>query len=126
LLPVRLLGADGGRAVNTSFDGRVFRSSAAETGDGSGFPVGHYHQEGDLVWAEFSGGAVRVGRLAGHRDPLGTLTAGAVPVLAGDEVVSGTVVTTASPLPGGRLRLREQWRRADGSTGVSYLDEVAV
>ncbi|GAA3586334.1 hypothetical protein GCM10022222_83740 [Amycolatopsis ultiminotia] len=109
-----------------SFDRRVFRSTAAETGAGSSYPVGYYHQDGDLVWAEFSGGAVRVGRLVGHRSPEGTLSAGYVQLLAGDRLVSGTVVTTASRLPDGRLRLREEWQRGDGSTGVSYLDEITA
>ncbi|HKN56661.1 MAG TPA: hypothetical protein VJX66_29505 [Amycolatopsis sp.] len=107
------------------YDGRKFRSTATETASGEDVPVGHYHQFGDLVWAEFSGGAVRLGRLAGRAAPDQTLTAGYVQVLADGRTVSGELVTTPTVLADGRLRLREQWRRADGSEGVSWIEEIA-
>ena len=35
-----------------NYDGRTFRSAAAETAGNDGVgPVGHYHQDGDVVWA---------------------------------------------------------------------------
>ncbi|MFD0635029.1 hypothetical protein ACFQ9X_29315 [Catenulispora yoronensis] len=38
-------------------------------------------------------------------------------------MVAGTVVSTPERLPDGRIRLVEDWRRADGSTGVSVIEE---
>ena len=67
------------------YDGRRFRSTATETAAGADAPVGHYHQSGDLVWAEFSGGSVRLGRLAGRCARSGELLAGYVQILA-DEI----------------------------------------
>jgi len=110
------------------YDGRRFRSSAAETAAGDGrTPIGHYHQRGDVVWAEFSGGAVVRGSLVASCAQDGTLTAAYCQVLADGEVVAGSCTTTPEVLPDGRLRLREQWRRHDaaGSTGVSYIEELA-
>jgi len=107
-----------------TLDGRRFRSTSPETAAGSDTPVGHYHQSGDLVWAEFSGGSVRLGRLAGRCAPSGELVAGYVQVLTDGRTVSGEVVTTPTELPDGRLRLREVWRRADGTTGVSSIEEL--
>jgi len=107
-----------------TFDGRRFRSTAPETTSDADTPIGHYHQTGDLVWAEFSGGSVRLGRLAGRCTPSGELIAGYVQVLADGRTISGEVVTTPTELPDGRLRLRENWRRSDGTTGVSWLEEL--
>lgn len=86
--------------------------------------VGHYHQDGDLVWAEFAGGAVRSGRLIGTSDVHGTLDAAYCQVLVTGEVIAGRVTSTPTTLPDGRLRLTESWRRHDGSTGVSHVEEA--
>jgi hypothetical protein len=108
------------------YDGRVFRSTAKETAAGSAAPIGRYHQRGDLVWAEFSGGAVRLGRLAGTCAPDGTLRLVYGQVLADGRVVAGECVSTPEWLADGRLRLREEWHRFDSadSTGVSYIEEL--
>lgn len=111
------------------YDGRTFRSTAPETASGGSgparTPVGSYHQHGDLVWAEFSGGAVREGRLVGRCGADGVITAAYCQVLDGGEVVSGQCVSRPERLQDGRLRLREEWCRADGSRGTSFIEEVA-
>lgn len=114
-------------ATAVDYDGRVFSSSAAETADAAGAaPVGHYHQRGDVVWAEFAGGKVIVGRLVGTCEPDGTLRMSYSQVLADGAVVSGSCRTTPQVLPDGRLRLREEWERHGpaASRGVSYIEEV--
>jgi hypothetical protein len=108
------------------YDGLVFSSAAAETADerGNG-PVGNYHQRGNVVWAEFVGGAVVRGSLVGECAEDGTLTLGYCQLLTTGEVISGRCVSTPEVLADGRVRLREQWRRFDatdaGSTGVSFI-----
>ena len=84
-------------------------------------PVGHYHQDGDLVTVEIGGGNVRTGRLVGSVDASGVLTAGYGMVLADGEVIAGRCVSTPAWLPDGRLLLTEQWQRIDGSSGTSYI-----
>jgi hypothetical protein len=108
------------------YDGRVFRSSAAETAIGVDTPIGYYHQQGELVWAEFAGGAVRIGRLTGVRRSDGTIRFVYGQVLTDGRLVAGECVSTPELLPDGRVRLREQWRRFDdaASTGVSYIEET--
>jgi hypothetical protein len=39
--------------------------------------------------------------------------------------MAGTCVSTPTVLADGRIRLTERWRRADGSVGVSYVEEVS-
>jgi hypothetical protein len=111
-----------------SYDGRTFRSSAAETAgaDGQG-PVGHFHQDGRQVWAEFAGGKVVRGRFVGSCAQDGTLELAYCQLLEDGEVVAGLCTSKPEILDDGRLRLAEHWRRFDpaGSTGVSYIDEVA-
>lgn len=99
----------------TSVDSTAVDSTAVE---------GLYHQDGDLVWAEFAGGAVRAGRLVGTRRPDGVLDAAYCFVTATGETVAGACVSTPRVLADGRLRLSEHWRRLDGSSGVSHVEEV--
>ncbi|QMU80498.1 hypothetical protein GXW83_23155 [Streptacidiphilus sp. PB12-B1b] len=106
------------------YDGRRFRSVSAQTAAAGATPVGHYHQQADLVWAEFSGGAVRTGRLVGRCAPDGVLTLAYSQVMTDGQVVSGECVSTPELLADRRIRLREAWRRADGSQGVSVIEEL--
>ena len=117
-------GSDG--PAGTDYDGRVFRSTAAETSLGADTPVGYYHQRADLVWAEFAGGKVRAGRLTGTCDPDGTIRFVYGQVLTDGRMVAGECVSTPEILADGRIRLREQWRRFDAheSRGVSFIEEI--
>ena len=111
--------------MTVDYDGRRFRAEAAETaGRGGAVPVGEYHQDGDLVWAEFRGGAVRIGRLVGSCAPDGVITAAYCQLLDSGELVSGQLSSRPHPLPDGRVRLEERWRRYDGSTGTSWVEEL--
>lgn len=105
------------------YDGRRFRV-ADQPGDD--VPQARYHQHGDLVWAEFGGGGVRRGSLAGTCDPDGVLRLAYCMVLAGGELVSGQCVSTPIVLADGRVRLAEQWERfgPQPAAGMSYLEEV--
>jgi len=104
------------------YDGRRFRKPRDSSGT-----VAVYHQDGDVVWAEFAGGDVRRGHLAGRCEPDGTLHMGYTMVLAAGEIVCGHTVNTPEPAGDGRVRLREVWERYGprAATGVSYLEEVA-
>lgn len=104
------------------YDGRVFAPAGF---DGAGdLPTGRYSQDGDLVWAEFSGADLRAGRLLGRSGADGTITAAYCQVMADGRVLAGQCVSTPSVLPDGRLRLTERWRRCDGTTGVSQIEEL--
>jgi len=107
------------------YDGRRFSSEAAETADRDGTaPIGSYHQSGDLVWAEFSGGSVRTGRLVGTCGPDGVIEAAYVQLLNGGELAAGRMTSRPHLLPDGRVRLEECWRRDDGSSGTSWIEQI--
>jgi hypothetical protein len=103
------------------YDGRVFEPVGQPAGEHA---VGRYSQDGALVWAELSGAHLRTGRLVGRRDADGTIDAGYCQVMADGRVVAGRCVSTPTVLPDGRLRLTEHWRRCDGTTGISLIEEV--
>lgn len=108
-----------------NYRGRRFTPVGREPQPGDdGPPVGRYHQDGDLVWAEFSGGTVRGGRLVGTCRPDGTIDAAYCMVGADGRTAAGAVVSTPTVLADGRLRLTEHWRRLDGSSGVSTIEEI--
>lgn len=120
-MPSRLV--TGTAAVGrVDYSGRRFQP-AESVGDPAA-AVGHYHQEGDLVWAEFTGPTVRAGRLVGSCDADGVIVAAYCMVTKGGETAAGQVTTVPSMLPDGRIALTEQWQRMDGSAGVSHLEEV--
>jgi hypothetical protein len=107
-----------------NYDGRRSSSSATETAAGGRTPVGHYHQAGDVVWAEFSGGAVRSGRLVGSCGPDGVIEAAYVQLLEGGDLAAGRMTSLPHLLPDGRVRLEERWRRDDGSAGTSWIEQL--
>lgn len=121
------LGLTTGGTPSPAIDYRGRRFRPVDSHDypaGTEVPTGEYHQDGDLVWAEFSGAAIRAGRLVGRCRPDGTIDAAYCWVTAGGETMAGTCQSTPGVLPDGRIRLTERWRRLDGSVGVSYVVEV--
>lgn len=114
------------------YGGRRFRPAggsahggAAEHPGGDQVPTGRYEQDGDLVWAEFSGAEIRAGRLVGRCRPDGVIDAAYCWVTRSGEAVAGACVSQPTVLADGRIRLTEHWRRLDGSTGVSCIEEVS-
>jgi hypothetical protein len=110
--------------MSLNYDGRRFTPSE-HVADGRG-PVALYRQDGDLLWAEVSGGELRRGALTGICAPDGTLDFAYCMVYRSGEIVSGRCSSTPTVLADGRIRLDEVWERygADGSRGVSSIEEV--
>ena len=90
-------------------------------------PVAHYHQQADLVWAEFTGGHVRRGSVVGTRTPDGELSLTYCMVLRTGEIIAGRSYSTPERLADGRIRLFETWQRyaPHAAAGTSYLEELA-
>ncbi|MFE0461463.1 hypothetical protein ACFW1A_19660 [Kitasatospora sp. NPDC058965] len=103
------------------YEGRRFHAP-----DGDHDTVAVFHQQGDLVWAEVAGGAVRRGFTAGTRRPDGSLAMGYTIVFASGEVVCGHSVNTPELTADGRIRLSEAWQRygPHAATGTSRIEEL--
>lgn len=106
-----------GLTVELTFAGRRF---APVSGGGT---VATWFQDGDLVWADVTGPELPVGRLVGSVRPDGVLDVAYCFVTPAGPV-AGECESTPEVLADGRIRLTERWRRVDGSSGVSYAEEV--
>lgn len=110
-----------------NYDGRRFRS-VQNTGSGE---VGsetlfHYHQDGNIVWAEYAGGEIVRGQLIATCDDAGGLDMRYQHINSRGDLMTGTSVSTPEVLPDGRLRLHEVWHWTCGvmSAGRSTLEET--
>jgi hypothetical protein len=106
-----------------NYDGKMFQ--AVGIGADGAAPIARYHQQGDLVWAEFAGGHVRRGSLTGVCGQDGVLEF-AYCMLDEGVLVAGHCTSTPERLDDGRIRLREAWQRfiPRAQAGVSCLEEV--
>lgn len=94
-----------------------------EVGDETRF---HYQQDGELVWAEYGGGAIRKGFLIATMLPDNSLDMRYQHVNTQGDLMTGRCRSTPEVLPDGRLRLHErwQWTSGDESAGESVVEEV--
>lgn len=109
-----------------SYEGRRFRTTAADTMDGNeAGPGGTYHQDGSVVWAEFGGGKVVRGSIVGTCDPDGVLNMTYCQLLGDGRLMAGRVRSIPTVLDDGRVRLEEHWERLGDNTesGVSVMEE---
>jgi hypothetical protein len=111
-----------GLIVGLSYDGLRFGPDEVQPGS----VIGHYHQDGEVVTAEFSGDRVRTGRLVGVVDADGVIDAAYCQIMAGGELVCGRCISTPEVLADGRIRLSESWHRIDGSSGISHIAELGL
>jgi hypothetical protein len=109
------------------YDGRRFAPAGHPDGGdpAAGGALAEWRQDGDVVKAFFAGGSLRAGFLAGTVDADGAVDAAYCQVVADGTVQAGRCTSTPLQLADGRLRMREELRRIDGSTGVSFIEEVA-
>lgn len=95
--------------MQPSLEGKRFCTSETDKeGEASAETVFDYHQDGDLIWARYQGGAVRLGFLVGIRDG-DQLDFRYSQLNMTGETSNGHCVTTISTLPDGRIRLSEDW-----------------
>lgn len=88
----------------------------------------HYHQEGSIVWAEYSGGQITRGALIATVQEDGSLDMRYHHVNTAGELMTGKCRSFPEKLEDGRLRLKEtwQWTSGDGSIGESVVEEVRM
>lgn len=107
-----------------SLDGRIL-VGVSNSGDGEvdGRTVFRYHERDGLVWAEYKGGEIVLGRLAGTRAGDG-LDFRYVHVAGDGTSSSGHCVAVLDLLPDGRIRSRETWAwESRPGTGTSVVEE---
>jgi hypothetical protein len=112
--------------MDINYDGRkcasIKNSGTGEVGSETTF---HYHQDGNIVWAEYSGGEIIRGHLIAVRDNDGVLDMRYHHINTKCEMMTGVCTSTPEILPDGRIRLHErwQWTCGDNSSGQSIVEE---
>lgn len=109
-----------------NYDNRRFRSvSNSETGEVGNDTIFHYHQTGEIVTAEYSGGEIVSGHLIAICASEGGLDMRYHHINKRGELMTGICRSTPEILADGRIRLHEkwQWTSGDRSAGQSLLEE---
>ena len=114
--------------MNISYDNRNFRSIAnSGNGEVGGDTIFHYHQDGEVVWAEYSGGEIIRGMLIAKVLADGSLDMRYQHINRRGELMTGVCRSIPELLSAGRIRLHEkwQWTTGDLSSGESIMEEIA-
>lgn len=109
------------------YDGRKFVPKMnTENGEVSGQTVFTYHQNGDVLWAEYCGGDVVKGSLLGTVMHNGELDFVYQHINKDKEIRTGKCHSIPTVLGNGKILLSEQWEWTSGdcSKGESLLHEV--
>lgn len=110
-----------------NYDNRKFSSvENSASGEVSGETVFHYHQKDDLVWAEYSGGAIVFGNLIAKVLPDSSLEMRYQHLNLSGELMTGKCFSKPEILSDGRIRLYEKWQWTSGdlSEGKSIIEEL--
>lgn len=113
------------------YDNKILTSlSNTPNGEVGSDTTFHYHQEGNIVWAEYSGGSVVRGTLIATvregAEVEGTLDMRYQHVNKEGGLMTGRCISVPEVLEDGRLRLHEtwEWTSGDRSRGESVVEEV--
>lgn len=110
-----------------SYDDRKFRSiQNSATGEVGRDTIFQYHQTGNIITAEYSGGDIVSGHLIAICDSEGLLDMRYHHINTNGELMTGVCRSTPEILPDGRIRLHEkwQWTSGDRSSGESIIEEI--
>lgn len=113
------------------YDGKTFTSASnTSNGEVGTDTVFHYHQDGNIVWAEYAGGSIVKGFLIAtirkDAEVEGTIDMRYEHVNQDGELMTGQCVSVPEKLADGRLRMHEmwEWTSGDRSKGESVIEEV--
>jgi hypothetical protein len=109
-----------------SYNNKTFRPvQNTENGETSSDTLFYYHQVGNILTSEYSGGQIVKGHLIGIVSPEGMIDMRYHQVNQSGELMTGICVSTPELLPNGKIRLHEKWTwtSGDGSSGYSIIEE---
>ena len=95
----------------------------SESGEVSGDTVFSYHQKGNAIWAEYSGGSIVKGFLLGTMDENHNLHFTYQHINTEGEIKSG-VCDSKPQIENGKLRFYESWKWTNGEKGTSIIEEI--
>lgn len=111
-----------------NYNNRIFRGKVnSVNGEVSEATRFHYHQSGNQVWAEYSGGDIVKGHLQGKVYSDGSLEFLYHHENVNGELMAGQCKSIPNQSPDGKIVLKESWKwfTGDHSAGVSEVEEVS-
>lgn len=110
-----------------NFEGRVFVSiTNTENGEVSKDTLFHYHQDGDIVTAEYEGGSIVKGHLIAKVLSDGKLDMRYHHINRNGELMIGKCLSVPEITEDGRLKLNEQWQWLSGDMSTGYSEIVEI
>jgi hypothetical protein len=107
-------------------EGRRFAAVDNASGEVDASTEFVHHEEGDVVWARYAGGGVRLGFLVGTRED-DEIDFRYTQLNPEGETSTGHCRSRIARLPDGRLRLEEKWEwESRGVSGTSVVEELTA
>ena len=114
--------ADAGETF--SLDDRFFTAvENSESGEVSEQTIFCYHQKGNVIWAEYSGGDIVKGFLIGTMDEEHNLHFNYQHMNTDGNLRTGSC-DSAPKIENGKLRFNEKWKWTMGEEGTSVIEEI--
>jgi hypothetical protein len=113
--------------MSINYQQKTFKSvSNTDNGEVGEETLFHYQQQNNVVWAEYSGGAIVKGFLVAKVIENDTLDMRYEHINTAGEIMTGLCLSTPEILPDGRIRLHERWQWTSGdlSSGESIIEEI--
>jgi len=95
----------------------------SEAGEVSEKTVFCYHQKGNVIWAEYSGGSIVKGFLIGTMDEKHNLHFNYQHMNSSGEIRTGSCDSEPA-IENGKLRFNEKWKWTMGEEGTSVIEEI--
>jgi hypothetical protein len=108
------------------YNGKIFKPILnSENGETSNETVFIYHQTGNILTSEYSGGKIKKGHLIGIVDKNGNIEMSYHQVNNKDEIMTGRCTSRPEILENGKIRIHEnwEWTSGDRSKGQSIIEE---
>jgi len=110
-----------------NLDGKLFVSiSNTENGEVGEDTLFHYHQDGDIVSAEYEGGSIVKGHLIAKVLSDGKLDMRYHHVNCNGGIMIGKCLSTPEIMEDGRIKLKEQWQWLSGDMSEGYSEIIEI
>ena len=113
--------------MDYNLEGKLFASiQNTESGEVNDETLFYYHQDGNVVWADYEGGSITKGHLIATVIENGKLDMRYHHLNSDGKIMIGKCLSIPERLPDGRLKFKEEWQwlSGDQSTGYSKIIEV--
>ncbi|MBU3025950.1 n-acetylglutamate synthase [Zobellia galactanivorans] len=110
-----------------NYNGKRFRPiSGSDNSETTQETIFEYHQTGQILSADYSGGNIVKGQLIGLVADNGTIEMRYQQINVNNELMTGECTSVPETMGNGKLRLHETWvwTSGDRSKGQSILEEI--